>query len=138
MTKENTILHMILRREELKQSVSDLDEDIKAFDMAIEALETGKEPEVCNNVIFEGTNMAAFGGDAIMGEFQNDIQSTQPKERDLKAELLAIARWYSMPSEHMVVIREIVDILEEVENEQEIQSDGERLLRLHTRRQITI
>ena len=30
---------MILRREELKHSVGDLDEDIKAFDMAIKALE---------------------------------------------------------------------------------------------------
>ena len=39
MTRENAILHMILRREELKHSVGDLDEDIKAFDMAIEALE---------------------------------------------------------------------------------------------------
>ncbi len=56
----------------------------------------------------------------------------------LSESLLQIARWYSMPEKHMVVIREIVDILEEVENEQEIQSDGERLLRLHTRRQITI
>lgn len=129
---------------------------------------TGKECEVYNNVIFEGTNMAAFGGDAIMGEFQNDIQSTQPEERDLKAELLAIARWYSMSPKQMEVINKIVDILdenkeqstqlktiwckdcvktgcfdrdddplyscsgyskgEEVENEQEIQSDGERLL----------
>ena len=39
MTREDAILHMTLRREELKHSVGDLDEDIKAFDMAIEALE---------------------------------------------------------------------------------------------------
>lgn len=39
MTKEDAMLHMILRREELKHSVGDLDEDIKAFDMVIEALE---------------------------------------------------------------------------------------------------
>ena len=39
MTKEEAILHMTLRREILKHSVGDLDEDIKAFDMAIEALE---------------------------------------------------------------------------------------------------
>lgn len=39
MTNEEAILHMILRREELKNSVGDLDEDIKAFDMAIRALE---------------------------------------------------------------------------------------------------
>lgn len=39
MTREDAILHMTLRREELKHSVSDLDEDIKAFDMAIQALE---------------------------------------------------------------------------------------------------
>ena len=39
MTREDAILHMTLRREELKLSVGDLDEDIKAFDMAIEALE---------------------------------------------------------------------------------------------------
>lgn len=39
MTREDAILHMVLRREELKHSVGDLDEDIKAFDMAIEALE---------------------------------------------------------------------------------------------------
>lgn len=39
MTREEAILHMTLRREELRHSVSDLDEDIKAFDMAIKALE---------------------------------------------------------------------------------------------------
>ena len=39
MIREDAILHMVLRREALKQSVGDLDEDIKAFDMAIEALE---------------------------------------------------------------------------------------------------
>ena len=39
MTREEAILHMILRREELKHSVGDLDEDIKAFDMAIQSLE---------------------------------------------------------------------------------------------------
>ena len=39
MTKEDAMLHMILRREELKHSVGDLDEDIKAFDMVIESLE---------------------------------------------------------------------------------------------------
>ena len=39
MTREDAMLHMILRREELKNSVGDLAEDIKAFDMAIEALE---------------------------------------------------------------------------------------------------
>lgn len=39
MSNEEAILHMILRREELKNSVGDLDEDIKAFDMAIRALE---------------------------------------------------------------------------------------------------
>lgn len=39
MNREEAILHMTLRREELKNSVGDLDEDIKAFDMAIEALE---------------------------------------------------------------------------------------------------
>ena len=39
MTREEAILHMTLRREELKHSVGDLDEDIKAFDMAIKALE---------------------------------------------------------------------------------------------------
>ena len=43
MTREEAILHMTLRREELKHSVGDLDEDIKAFDMAIEALE--QEPK---------------------------------------------------------------------------------------------
>ena len=43
MTREDAILHMILRREELKHSVGDLDEDIEAFDMAIEALE--QEPK---------------------------------------------------------------------------------------------
>lgn len=43
----------------------------------------------------------------------------------LSESLLQIARWYAMPEKHMVIIREIVDILEEVENEQEIQSDGE-------------
>jgi hypothetical protein len=38
--EEEAILHMTLRREELKHSVSNnLDEDIKAFDMAIKALE---------------------------------------------------------------------------------------------------
>lgn len=47
MTREKAILHMILRREELKHSVSDLDEDIKAFDMAIEAL----EQEPCEDCI---------------------------------------------------------------------------------------
>lgn len=73
---------------------------------------TGKESEVYSNVIFEGTNMAAFGGDAIMGEFQNDIQSTQPKERDLKAELLAIARWYSMTPKQMETINAIVEKLD--------------------------
>lgn len=41
MTNDEAILHMTLRREELKHSVSsDLDEDIKAFDVAIKALET--------------------------------------------------------------------------------------------------
>lgn len=65
-----------------------------------------------NNVIFEGTNMAAFGGDAIMGEFQNDIQSTQPKERDLKSELLAIARWYSMTPKQLETINAIVEKLD--------------------------
>ncbi len=47
MTREDAILHMILRREELKRSVGDLDEDIKAFDMAIEAL----EQEPCKDAI---------------------------------------------------------------------------------------
>jgi hypothetical protein len=44
MTREKAILHMILRRAELEHSVSDLDEDIKAFDMAIKALE--REPKL--------------------------------------------------------------------------------------------
>lgn len=47
MTREKAILHMALRREELKHSVSDLDEDIKAFDMAIKAL----EQKPCEDVI---------------------------------------------------------------------------------------
>lgn len=42
MTREKAILHMILRREELKNSVSDLDEDIKAFDMAIQYLDQNR------------------------------------------------------------------------------------------------
>ena len=46
---------------------------------------------------------------------------------------VASRNYYHLPENRIVV-----DILEEVENEQEIQSDGERLLRLHTRRQITI
>ena len=74
MTKEDAILHMILRREELKHSVGDLDEDIEAFDMAIEALE--QEPilekdgtlivttEHCGNVgrvlVQYGTNGTLF------------------------------------------------------------------------------
>lgn len=49
MTNEEAILHMILRREELKNSVGDLDEDIKAFDMAIQAL----EQEPCDKYIKE-------------------------------------------------------------------------------------
>lgn len=44
MTREEAILHMTLRRAELKNSVSDLDEDIKAFDMAIEALSSSEKP----------------------------------------------------------------------------------------------
>ena len=44
MTREEAKLHMILRREELKHSVGDLDEDIKAFDMATKALE--HEPKI--------------------------------------------------------------------------------------------
>lgn len=46
---------------------------------------------------------------------------------------VASRNYYRLPENRI-----IVDILEEVENEQEIQSDRERLLRLHTRRQITI
>lgn len=38
MTREEATFHMILRREELKHSVGDLDEDIGAFDVVIEAL----------------------------------------------------------------------------------------------------
>ena len=45
MTREDAILHMTLRREELKLSVGDLDEDIKAFDMAIRALEQKSKAE---------------------------------------------------------------------------------------------
>ena len=45
MTREDAMLHMVLRREELKHSVGDLDEDIKAFDMAIEALEQESKVE---------------------------------------------------------------------------------------------
>lgn len=46
---------------------------------------------------------------------------------------VASRNYYRLPENRI-----IVDILEEVENGQEIQSDGGRLLRLHTRRQITI
>ena len=87
--------------------------------MNLESLKyrTGKESEVYSNVIFEGTNMAACGGDAIMGEFQNDIQSIQPKERDLKAELLAIARWYSMTPKQMETINAIVEKLDKEDSD---------------------
>lgn len=47
MTNEEAILHMTLRREELKLSVGDLDEDIEAFDMVIKAL----EQESCEDAI---------------------------------------------------------------------------------------
>lgn len=46
---------------------------------------------------------------------------------------VASRNYYRLPENRI-----IVDILEEVKNEKEIQSDGGRLLRLHTRRQITI
>ena len=57
MTREVAILHMILRREELKHSVGDLDEDIKAFDMAIQALEQTRWIPVSERLPEEGENV---------------------------------------------------------------------------------
>ena len=61
MTREEAILHMVLRRAELENSVGDLEEDIKAFDMAIKALET----EPCDDVISRAdaqTEIMMFAG----------------------------------------------------------------------------
>ena len=43
MTNEEAILYMTLYRQKLLGSVSDLDKDIEAYDMAIEALQEQKE-----------------------------------------------------------------------------------------------
>lgn len=43
MTIELAKLHMALRREILRESVGDLEQDIEAFDMAIDALNSAKK-----------------------------------------------------------------------------------------------
>ena len=68
MTREDAMLHMILRREELKNSVGDLAEDIKAFDMAIEALEktrwipvNERLPEIKQHVLLSCYGRVIYG-----------------------------------------------------------------------------
>jgi hypothetical protein len=67
MTKEDAMLHMILRREELKHSVGDLDEDIKAFDMAIEAL----EQKPCEDAISRQAAISLISNHTFYADYDN-------------------------------------------------------------------
>lgn len=102
MTNEKAILHMILRREELKQSVSDLDEDIKAFDMSIQALEqtrwipvSERLPEERKEVIVtdietSDTYQSRYFGNGYWecdnGYYKNRIIAWQPKPKPYNGE----------------------------------------------------
>lgn len=102
MTNEEAILHMTLRREELKHSVSDLDEDIKAFDMAIEALEQTRwipvserlpkehKEVIVTDIETSDTYISRYIGNGYWecdnGVFKNRIISWQPKPKPYKVE----------------------------------------------------
>ena len=68
MTREKAILHMTLRRAELEYSVSDLDEDIKAFDMAIKAL----KQEPCEDAINRQSVLDKWENTTLRGRTEFD------------------------------------------------------------------
>ena len=91
MTREEAIIHMEIRRNQLKSSVAvkDLEEDIKAFDMAIKALEQ-KSCEDCvsrERVVEFVKNYPSFDFDKLVEELY-ELPSVTPTEWEQDHKLL--------------------------------------------------
>lgn len=90
MTIDEAILHMTLRREELKHSVSsDLDEDIKAFDVAIKALEQTKWIPISERVPEYGEPVLTWDGNCYF------VEKRIPCIRDENGEPICSDWWVS-------------------------------------------
>ena len=80
MTREEALVYMKLYRLRLKGSVGDLEEDIKAYDMAIEALKAEScEDAVSREDVKNGMIKYGFHApDMTVNEFVTDLPSVQP------------------------------------------------------------
>lgn len=80
MTREEAILYMTLYRQELVGSVSDLDKDIEAYDMAIDALKQELYTDTVSRQIVK-EQMIRYGfhaPDMTVTEFVEDLPPVAP------------------------------------------------------------